>query len=90
LEENALALRRSMELYLAEHFHLGSPVVEPVMSNNRSLVEEIIAHNGSRYCVTVTRRASGETHDLIARDTLPTGAFLEIGKSLAVLHDHAR
>ena len=89
LGEDTLVLQRSME-YLNEHFHLGSPVVEPVMSNNQNLVEEIIAHDDSRYCVTVTRRARGETHDLLARDTLPAGVFLEIGKSLAVLHDHAR
>ncbi|GEM_PF-813368 len=86
--EDASALRRSME-YLAEHFSLCSPVVEPVLSNNQRLVEKIAALDGTQYCVTVTKKALGKTHDLLGPDTLPANAFAKIGKELAILHDHS-
>jgi Ser/Thr protein kinase RdoA (MazF antagonist) len=72
--------------YLAEHFSLGSPVVEPVRSINGRLVEEGVSTEGERHLVTVTRVAPGRTHESLARDTISDDLFFEIGRSLAVLH----
>ena len=56
--------------HLAEHFSLGSPVVEPVRSTNGRLVEEVVSTEGERHLVTVTGAAPGRTHEFLARDTI--------------------
>jgi hypothetical protein len=62
-------LKTSMN-HLAEHFSLGSPVVEPVRSTNGRLVEEVVSTEGERHLVTVTGAAPGRTHEFLARDTI--------------------
>jgi hypothetical protein len=84
-DESPYVLESSMN-YLAEHFSLGSPVVEPVRSINGRLVEEGVSTEGERHLVTVTRVAPGRTHESLARDTISDDLFFEIGRSLAVLH----
>lgn len=87
-DKQAALLERKMAYLFALH-QAGCPVIEPILSVNQHLVEAIPADDGSVRQATVTRQASGTTHDLLFPDSLPNHIYTEIGKNLAILHDRS-
>ena len=85
-DEQAALLEPKMA-YLHALYQAGCPVIEPILSVNQHLVEALPVADGSVHLVTVTRQASGTTHDLLYPDSLPSRIYTEIGKNLASLHD---
>ena len=85
-DEQAALLEPKMA-YLHALYQAGCPVIEPILSVNQHLVEALPVADGSVHLVTVTRQASGTTHDLLYPDSLPSRIYTEIGKNLASLHN---
>ncbi len=86
---NFHSLDQSMR-YLTNHFSIGSPVVQPIRARSGNLVEEVVALDGSRCCVTATRKSPGLTHDHLYKDTLSEQAFRSIGNALAIFHKNSQ